>query len=352
MRKCLGFMLAAALAAVLSLGVVSAATAADPLMINGAGATFPYPLYSKWFYEYSNANPGVKFNYQSIGSGGGIKQITAGTVDFGATDAPMTEEEMGKLPGPILHIPTAIGAVVIVYKLDGVESGLKLTPDLLAGIYLGKITRWNDPKIAELNKTVTLPNADIVVSHRSDGSGTTDIFTNYLATVNTEWRAKIGHGKSVNWPVGIGGKGNEGVSGVVKQTPGAIGYVELAYAKQNKMKVAALRNRDGNFVTPTLEATSAAAAGVAKSMPQDFRVSLVDSPGKDSWPIAGLTWILIYKDQKDEARGKAIVQFLKWAIRDGQKMEAALDYAPLPKPVVEKVDQALRQISFKGKSLY
>jgi phosphate transport system substrate-binding protein len=341
------------LAGVLALlAVVSIASAAGPLTINGAGATFPYPLYSKWFYEYSNANPGVRFNYQSIGSGGGIKQITAGTVSFGATDAPMTEEAMKKLPGPILHIPTALGAVVPVYNLDGVPAGLKLTPGVLADIYLGKITRWNDPKIAELNNTVTMPNADIVVAHRSDGSGTTDIFTNYLTTVNTAWRAKVGRGPSVKWPVGIGGKGNEGVAGVVKQTPGAIGYVELAYANQNKMKVASLRNKEGHFVTPTLEATSAAAAGVAKSMPDDFRVSLVDAPGKESWPISGLTWILVYKDQKDEARGKAIVQFLKWAIRDGQKMEAALDYAALPTPVVEKVDKALKQITFKGKSLY
>jgi len=334
------------------LAVVSFASAADPLMINGAGATFPYPLYSKWFYEYSNANPGVRFNYQSIGSGGGIKQITAGTVDFGATDAPMTEEEMGKLPGAILHIPTAMGAVVVVYNLGKVEAGLKLTPDILADIFLGKIIRWNDPKIAELNKGVTLPNADIVVAHRSDGSGTTDIFTNYLTTVNMEWRAKVGHGKSVKWPVGLGGKGNEGVAGVVKQTPGAVGYVELAYAKQNNMTVASLRNREGHFVLPTLEATSAAAAGVAKSMPADFRVSLVDAPGKDSWPISGLTWLLVYKDQKDLAKGKALVQFLKWAVKDGQKMEAALDYAPIPKPVVEKLEKTFRQINYKGKSLY
>jgi len=352
MKKGFRNMVAAAAVSVLSLGVVIAGTAAEPLMVNGAGATFPYPLYSKWFFEYSNNNPGVKFNYQSIGSGGGIKQIIAGTVDFGATDAPMTEEELGKLSGPILHIPTAIGAVVIVYNLDGVDSGLKLTPDVLAGIFLGKITRWNDPQIAELNKTVTLPNADIVVAHRSDGSGTTDIFTNYLTTVNREWRAKVGRGKSVNWPVGLGGKGNEGVAGVVKQTPDAIGYVELAYAKQNKMKVAFLRNRDGNFVSPTLEATSAAAAGVARSMPADFRVSLVDAPGKDSWPIAGLTWLLVYREQKDAARGKVLVQFLKWAVKDGQKMEAALDYAALPKTVAEKVDQALSQITHGGKSLY
>jgi len=352
MRKGFGVLARVFAAVAMWFTLVSASVAADPLTINGAGATFPYPLYSKWFYEYSNAHPGVRFNYQSIGSGGGIKQITAGTVDFGATDAPMTEAEMKALPGPILHIPTALGAVVIVYNLDGVETGLRLTPDVLAGIYLGKINRWNDPKIAELNKTVTLPNADIVVAHRSDGSGTTDIFTNYLATVNADWRAKVGRGKSVNWPVGIGGKGNEGVSGVVKQTPGAVGYVELAYAKQNKMKVASLRNKEGNFVAPTLEATSAAAAGAAKTMPDDFRVSLVDAPGKDSYPIAGLTWLLVYKDQKNEANGKALVQFLKWAVRDGQKMEAALDYAPLPKAVAEKVDNAIHQISSKGKPLY
>lgn len=354
MKKIYGVLagVLALLAVVSVVSVVSVASAAEPLMINGAGATFPYPLYSKWFYEYSNANTGVRFNYQSIGSGGGIKQITAGTVDFGATDAPMTEEEMKKLPGSILHIPTAIGAVVVVYNLDKVGTGLKLTPEVLAGIYLGKITRWNDPKIAGWNKNMTLPNADIVVSHRSDGSGTTDIFTNYLTTVNADWRAKVGRGKAVNWPVGLGGKGNEGVAGVVKQTPGGIGYVELAYAKQNKMSVASLRNREGRFVAPTLDATSAAAAGVAKTMPDDFRVSLVDAPGKDAYPIAGLTWVLLHKDQKNEAKGKAMVQFLKWAMKDGQKMEVALDYAPLPKTVAEKVDKALRGVSFKGTSLY
>jgi phosphate transport system substrate-binding protein len=335
-----------------TLAAVSIASAADPLSINGAGATFPYPLYSKWFYEYSNANPGVRFNYQSIGSGGGIRQITAGTVDFGASDAPMTEEEMAKLPGPIFHLPMAMGAVTVVYNLGTIGSGLHLSPDVLAGIFLGKITRWNDPKIAELNRTATMPNADIVVAHRSDGSGTTDIFTNYLAAVNTEWRAKVGHGKAVNWPVGIGGKGNEGVAGVVKQTPGAIGYVELAYARQIRMSVASLRNREGAFVAPTLEATSAAAAGAARTMPADYRVSIVNAPGKDSYPIAGLTWLLVYRNQRDEAKGKALVQFLKWAIHDGQKMEAALDYAPLPKSVVEKMDKTLRQINYKGKSLY
>jgi len=338
--------------AALALSAGRPATAADSLNITGAGATFPYPLYSKWFYEYSNSHPGLKFNYQSIGSGGGVKQITAGTVDFGASDAPMTTDELAKLPGPILHIPTAIGAVAVAYNLKGIQSGLKLTPDILVDIYFGKITRWNDPRIAGINPGTKLPAADVVVSHRSDGSGTTDIFTNYLSAVSTEWRAKVGRGKSVNWPVGLGGKGNEGVAGVVKQTPGAVGYVELAYAMQNKMTVAALRNKEGNFIVPTLESTSAAAAGAAKTMPDDFRMSLVDAPGKDSYGICGLTWLLLYRDQRDEAKGKALVTFLKWALHDGQKMNAPLLYAPLPKPVVEKVDKALRQISFKGKSLY
>jgi phosphate transport system substrate-binding protein len=350
MQKGIRTLMAALAVAAMTFAVAPGASA--ELTMNGAGATFPYPLYSKWFYEYSNANPGVKFNYQSIGSGGGIKQITEGTVDFGASDAPMKESEMAKLPGPIFHIPTAMGAVSVVYNVQGVGSGLHLTQDVLADIFLGKITKWNDPKIAEWNKGVKLPSEDIVVAHRSDGSGTTDIFTHYLSAVNAEWRTKVGAGKSVSWPVGLGGKGNEGVSGVVKQTPGAIGYVELAYALQNKMTYAKLRNKDGQFVEPSLEATSAAAAGAAKTMPADFRVSLVDAPGKDSYPIAGMTWLLVYKNQKDEAKGKALVQFLKWAIHDGQKMEEALDYAPLPKNVAEMVDKTLHQITFNGKSLY
>jgi phosphate transport system substrate-binding protein len=328
------------------------AGAADSLTVTGAGATFPYPLYSKWFYEYSNAHPGVNFNYQSIGSGGGIRQITAGTVDFGATDAPMKDEDMTKLPGPILHIPTAIGAVTVVYNLGGVKSGLKLTPDALTNIYLGKITRWNDPQIASQNPGVKLPGEEIVVAHRSDGSGTTDIFTNFLSTVNQEWKEKVGRGKSVKWPVGLGGKGNEGVAGVVKQTPGAVGYVELAYATQNKMAVAAVRNREGAFILPSLESTSEAAAGAAKTMPADYRVALVDAPGKGSYPICGFTWLLVYKDQRDAAKGKALVSFLKWAMHDGQKMNAPLLYAPIPKTVVEKVDATLKQIQYKGKSLY
>lgn len=351
MKMSIGLRMALIAAALLSAGV-SSVPAADSLTVTGAGATFPYPLYSKWFYEYSNSHPGVNFNYQSIGSGGGIKQITAGTVDFGATDAPMKDEEMDRLPGPIFHIPTAIGAVTIVYNLEGVDSGLKLTQEALADIFLGKITRWNDPKIASWNAGVKLPADDIVVAHRSDGSGTTDIFTNYLATVSAEWKEKVGRGKSVRWPVGLGGKGNEGVAGVIKQTPGAIGYVELAYSTQNKMTVAAVRNREGTFVLPSLGSTSAAAAGAAKTMPADYRVALVDAPGKGSYPICGLTWLLVYKDQKDAAKGKTLVSFLKWALHDGQKMNAPLLYAPIPKAVVEKVDHTLKQIRYQGKSLY
>lgn len=336
----------------LALAPSAPAPAADTLTVTGAGATFPYPLYSKWFYEYSNAHPGVNFNYQSIGSGGGIRQITAGTVDFGASDAPMTDGEMAKLPGPIFHIPTAIGAVTVVYNLPGIGTGLKLTADEVADIFLGKITRWNEPRIAAHNAGMKLPAEDIVVTHRSDGSGTTDIFTNYLSTVSPEWKEKVGRGKSVRWPVGLGGKGNEGVAGVVKQTPGAIGYVELAYSTQNKMTVAALRNREGTFVLPTLASTSAAAAGAAKTMPADYRVALVDAPGKDSYPICGLTWLLIYRDQNDAAKGKALVSFLKWAMHDGQRMNAPLLYAPVPVAVVERVDRTLKQILHRGKSLY
>ncbi len=350
MRRLFGFAPAALGIAVL----VAAATpsAGGTLTITGAGATFPYPLYSKWFYEYSNSHPGVNFNYQSIGSGGGIRQITAGTVDFGASDAPMTDDEMAKLPGPILHVPTAIGAVTVVYNLAGVGSGLRLAQDVLVDIYLGKIRKWNDPRIASLNPGLRLPGADIVVATRSDGSGTTDIFTNYLSTVSPEWRAKVGRGKSIRWPAGLGGKGNEGVAGLVKQTPGAIGYVELAYAKQNRMPMAALKNREGAFVLPSIASTTAAAAGAAKTMPADFRVSLVDAPGKDSYGICGMTWLLVYRNQKDPEKGKALVSFLKWAIRDGQKIGPTLDYAPLPKPVVDMVDKSLKQIAYLGKSLY
>jgi len=319
---------------------------ADAVLINGAGATFPFPLYSKWFAEYNKLHPDLRFNYQSIGSGGGIKQITERTVDFGATDAPMSEEELKKAPG-VIHIPTVLGAVVVVY--NGAPEGVKLTSEALADIFLGKITRWNDPKLQAIPGQPKLPDVAITVAHRSDGSGTTSVFTDYLAKVSPAWKTTVGQGKAVKWPVGLGGKGNEGVTGTVKSTPGAIGYVELAYAKQNKLPIAAIKNADGTFVMPSIETTSEAAAGV--TLPADFRVSITDAKGKNAYPISSFTYILIYKEQTDPVRGKAIGNFLWWAIPEGQKLAGPLDYAPLPKPVVAKVEQALRGITVGGKSV-
>jgi phosphate transport system substrate-binding protein len=317
---------------------------ADSLLINGAGATFPFPLYSKWFAEYNKLHPDMKFNYQSIGSGGGVKQITEKTVDFGASDAPMSDEELKKAPG-VVHIPTVLGAVAVVY--NGAPAGLKLTPEALADIFLGKITHWNDPKLQAIPGQPKLPDVAITVAHRSDGSGTTAVFTDYLAKVSPDWKTKVGQGKAVKWPVGLGGKGNEGVTGTVKSTPGAIGYVELAYANQNKLETAALKNADGEFVMPTIESTSHAAAGI--EMPADFRVSITNSKGKHAYPISSFTYILVYKEQADAGKGKAIGQFLWWAVHDGQNLAGPLDYAPLPKPVVEKVKLALKSITAAGK---
>ncbi|HVO10452.1 MAG TPA: phosphate ABC transporter substrate-binding protein PstS [Vicinamibacteria bacterium] len=314
------------------------------LLVNGAGATFPYPLYSKWFSDYSKLHPDVHFNYQSIGSGGGIQQFTAGTVDFGASDAPLTDEQIAKAPG-VVHVPTVMGAVVVTYNAP--ISTLKLTPQLLAQIYLGKITKWNDPQLAKVNAGVKLPDAAISVAHRSDGSGTTYVFTNYLSKVSPEWKAQVGNSTSVKWPVGLGGKGNEGVTGLVKQNPGAIGYVELAYANQNKLPLAELQNKDGVFLKPTLESTSAAAAGV--EMPEDYRVSITDASGKDAWPIASFTYLLVHKDAQDQAKGEAIVRFLWWATHDGQKLAPPLDYAPLPQPVVERVSKTIQSLQVAGK---
>jgi phosphate transport system substrate-binding protein len=327
--------------------VAGAAAAADSLLINGAGATFPFPLYSKLFSDYNKLHPELKFNYQSIGSGGGIKQITEKVVDFGASDAPLTDEQLTKAPG-LVHVPTVMGAVVVTYNLQGVPA-LKLTPDALAGIFLGKVQKWNDPAIAAVNAGVKLPDSAIAVVHRSDGSGTSAIFTDYLSKVSAEWQSKVGHATSVKWPVGLGGKGNEGVTGLVKQTPGAIGYVELAYAKQNKLPVSSLKNHDGAFVEPSIASTSAAAAGV--EMPADFRVSITDARGKTAYPIASFTYILVYKDQKDAAKGEALVKFLWWATHDGQKSAPALDYAPLPDAVVKKVEGTLKGLTIDGKSV-
>ena len=335
--------LAKALTLFLALGA-GAALAQSPLLVTGAGATFPFPLYSKWFSDYNKLDPNMRFNYQSIGSGGGIKQITERTVDFGATDAPMDEGELAKAPG-IVHVPTVLGAVVVTYNAP--VEGLKLTPETLAGIYLGEITKWNDPKLAKDNGGAKLPDSTITVAHRSDGSGTTYVFTDYLTKISPAWKEKAGMGKSVKWPVGLGGKGNEGVTGLVKGTPNSIGYVDLAYANQNKLQVASIKNHEGNFVKPTLEATSAAAAGV--ELPADFRVSITDAKGKDAYPISSFTYLLVYKDQVDKAKGEALVKFLWWAIHDGQKVAASLDYAELPKPVVEKVERTLQSLTVQGK---
>jgi phosphate transport system substrate-binding protein len=322
---------------------VSGLAFADSLLINGAGATFPFPLYSKWFAGYGRQHPEQKFNYQSIGSGGGVKQVTAHTVDFGASDAPMSDAELAAAPG-VLHIPTVLGAVAVV--ANGLPSGLKLTPSTVAAIFLGKITKWTDPALLKDNPGVRLPDSLVTVVHRSDGSGTTAVFTDYLDKVSPDWKKAVGAGKSVKWPVGLGGKGNEGVTGIVKSTVGAVGYVELAYAKQNSLPMAAIQNADGRFVLPSPAATSAAAAQV--SLPADFRVSITNPGGPDSYPISSFTYILVHQDQADAAKGKAIAQFLWWAIHDGQSLAEPLDYAPLPKPVVSKVELALKTLKAHG----
>ena len=327
------------LALVVALGLSASASA--QMMINGAGATFPYPIYSKWFDEYAKVDPSVRFNYQSIGSGGGQKQILAQTVDFGASDGPMSDENLSKAPGKILHIPTVAGAVVISYNLDG-NPALKLDGETIADVFLGKIKKWNDPKIAASNSGANLPDEEIVVVHRSDGSGTTFIFTDYLSKISPEWKSKVGTNTSVNWPAGIGGKGNEGVSGQVKQTPGALGYVELIYAIQNKMPYADVKNAAGQFVKPTIESVTAA-FGTA-NIPDDFRFSMTNAPGNDAYPIAGATWLLVYEQQKDAAKGKKLVEFLKWALTKGEGMAKDLNYAPLPGDLQQRVLKRIDEI--------
>ena len=325
-------------------GTAATGQSASGNTINGAGATFPYPIYSKWFDEYSKSHSGVKINYQSIGSGGGIKQLTAGTVFFGATDGPMTDEQLKGAPAPILHFPTVLGAVVPVYNVPGVAAPLRFTGAALADIYLGKITKWNDPAIARSNPGVKLPATDIAVVHRSDGSGTTYIFVDFLSKVSPEFKQKVGVATSVNWPVGVGAKGNEGVSGLVKQTPGAIGYVELIYASQNNIAYGAVQNRSGQFVTASFDSVTAAAAAAATSMPDDFRVSITDAGGENAYPIASFTWMLFNQNPTDKQSARAMVDFMKWALTDGQQFASQLGYAPLPKPVVDKELQALGKI--------
>ena len=320
------------------------ALVAQTVRINGAGATFPNPIYSKWVSEYNKLHSNVEINYQSIGSGGGIQQVTAGTVFFGATDGPMTDEQLKAAPGALMHFPTVLGAVVPVYNVPGVTSELKFTGSLLADIFLGKVTKWNDPAIAKLNPGAKLPATAITVAHRSDGSGTTYIWVDYLSKVSSEFASKVGVKTSVNWPTGVGGKGNEGVSGLVTQTPGSIGYVELIYALQNKISYGSVQNAAGEFVKATVEGVTMAAAAASAKMPADFRVSITNAPGKSVYPISSFTWMLLYEDAKDKAQAKAMVDFMKWALGDGQKYCADLGYAPLPAAVVKLELAALAKI--------
>jgi phosphate transport system substrate-binding protein len=314
------------------------------LSVPAFAQTFPYPMYSKWFSKYHDAHPDIQFNYQSIGSGGGIRQVLAGTVDFGASDGPMTDEQLAQAKTKILHVPTVLGAVIPAYNVSGVSGEIKFTPDVLAGIFLGKITNWNDKGIASANPGVNFPKDEpIVVIHRSDGSGTTFIFTDYLSKVSSDWQSQAGKGTSVKWPVGLGGKGNEGVAGMIRQMQGSIGYIELIYAVQNKITYGTVRNASGAFVKASLDSVTAAAASV-KSMPADFRVSITNAPGKDAYPISSFTWLLIPAQSKDAAKGKIIADFLNWMVDDGQKMTADLTYAPLPASVVTKVKDEIKQV--------
>ena len=331
----------AAVACTLALG---AGVAAQSLQINGAGATFPYPIYSKWFDEYTKKNPNVRINYQSIGSGGGIRQLTAQTVFFGATDGPMTEEQVLAAPGKILHLPTVLGADVPIYNLPNVSGELKFSGAVLADIFLGKITKWNDPQLVKLNPQAKLPGTDITVVHRSDGSGTTYIWVDYLAKASAEWKKKIGVATSVMWPTGVGGKGNEGVAGLVQQVPGSIGYVELIYALQNKIAYGSVQNLAGEFVRASVQSVTAAAAGAVAKMPADFRVSITNAEGKGVYPISSFTWMLLYENPKDKAQSKAMVDFMKWALSDGQKFASELGYAPLPAEVVKLELAALAKV--------
>ncbi|MDQ6893249.1 MAG: phosphate ABC transporter substrate-binding protein PstS [Acidobacteriota bacterium] len=337
------FLRIAALSAVALAAIVRPASA-QKTQINGAGATFPFPIYSKWFSEYNKLHPEVEINYQSIGSGGGIRQLTNQTVFFGATDGPMTPDQMQQAGGKFLHLPTVLGGVVPVYNIPGVDARLKFSGKVLADIILGKVNKWNDASITALNPGVRLPGSDITVVHRSDGSGTTYIFVDYLSKVSPEFKKTVGVNTSVNWPVGVGGKGNEGVAGLVKQTPGAIGYVELIYALQNKIDYGSVQNMAGEFVVASVPSVTAAAAAAAKQMPADFRVSITNAPGAGVYPISSFTWLLFYENPKDKQRARVMKDFTRWALTDGQKFAAELGYAPLPEDVVKLELQALDRI--------
>jgi phosphate transport system substrate-binding protein len=330
--------------AVAVVALAGATVVAQTVQINGGGATFPYPIYSKWFTEYNRLHSNIEINYQSQGSGFGIQQVTKRTVFFGATDGPMTPDQLLLAPGKILHFPTVLGAVVPVYNIPNVSQELKFSGPLLADIFLGKITKWNDAGIAKLNPGVTLPGTDIVVVHRSDGSGTSYIWVDYLSKVSPEWKKRVGVATSVQWPVGLGGKGNEGVAAQVTQVPGSIGYVELIYALQTKINYGSVQNLSGKFVKASVPAVTAAAAAAARQMPADFRVSITNAPGDDVYPISSFTWLLMYENHPDKAKAKVMVDFLKWALTDGQKFATDLGYAPLPKNVVDMEMKALATV--------
>ena len=321
----------------------------EAISLNGAGATFPFPLYSKWISEYNKQNPNVKINYQSIGSGGGIRQIVAGTVDFGATDAPMKEEEAKQAPGKLFHIPATIGAVVVAYNVPELKSTLKLAPEVLVDIYAGKIKKWNDPKIKADNPDAKLPANEISVIYRTDGSGTSAVFTDYLSKISPEWKEKVGAGKSVNWPIGLGQKGNEGVTGQVKATPYTIGYIERAYASQNKLPMVELKNKAGKFVAPTIEAMSAAADAV--EMPEQLFVSLSNAEGDAAYPITSYSYLLVYENAKDPVKGEALAKYVWWGLHDGQAFSKDLDYAPIPAKVLIKVEARLKELRSGDKKL-
>jgi len=332
------------LIAALTAALIATTATAQKVQINGAGATFPNPIYSKWFSEYNKLHPNIEINYQSIGSGGGIRQLTAQTVFFGATDGPMTNDQIFAAGAPILHLPTVLGGVVPIYEIPGMTGEIRFTGKVLADIYLGRITKWNDPAIKSANPNLNLPNLDITVVHRSDGSGTSYIWCDYLSKVSPDYRKTVGVATSVNWPVGVGGKGNEGVSGLVKQTPGAIGYVELIYAVQNKISYGSVQNASGEFVRATTETVSNAAAQAAKAMPKDFRVSITNAPGHDVYPVSSFTWLLFYENPKDKERARIMKDFVKWALTEGQRFAPELGYAPLPAAVVNQEMQALNRI--------
>lgn len=341
-----------ALAAALTLAAPSAAAA--QVKLTGAGATFPNIIYQDWIITYNRAHPDVQLNYQSIGSGAGIRQFSDKTVDFGASDAPMTDSAIAAIGGNVIHIPTEMGGVLPTYNLPEVSAALKFTPDILADIYLGKVTKWSDARIAAVNPGVKLPDLDVVVVHRSDGSGTSFIWTDYLSKVSPEWAQKVGKGTSVNWPVGLGGKGNEGVSATVKQTPGAIGYVELGYAVINKLPVGSVKNKAGKFITPTIESVTAAAAGAMKAMGPntDFRVSIVNADGAEAYPISSFTWMLVHKEYDDAAKARELVRYTWWAMTDGQARCGALGYAPIPKAMVPWIQARLKSITSGGQVVW